>query len=299
MTDCENIKTRLALYLDEELQDDEIRILEVHLKSCRSCRSAVSNERMFLNAVRNARPLQAAPKHLRKKVEQLLDETPHSLTAPASLRRRVRQLVHQPDSKSTGFLNSWFTVTAAVAVIVSLPVVIWLVSKTHNPNHISSFALVAAENHLRHARGQLPLEVVSDDPGQISDWFSNKVKFSVRLPNYQESSGQDKVYVLEGARLIGYDDDYAAFVAYRMGRNPISLVITSEQVARSSGGEEITAKGLVFHYNVIQGLKVITWSDRGLTYALVSDLAERGQQSCAVCHQGTKDQDFIEPLKPR
>jgi hypothetical protein len=33
-----------------------------------------------------------------------------------------------------------------------------------------------------------------------------------------------------------------------------------------------------------------------LTYALVSDLEERGQQSCIVCHQGA--QDFIEPLKP-
>jgi hypothetical protein len=43
---------------------------------------------------------------------------------------------------------------------------------------------------------------------------------------------------------------------------------------------------------------VITWSDRGLTYALVSDLEERGQHSCIVCHQGTKDQDFISNLKP-
>jgi hypothetical protein len=62
---------------------------------------------------------------------------------------------------------------------------------------------------------------------------------------------------------------------------------------------KIKAKGLVFHYDTIHGLKVITWSDRGLTYALVSDLAERGQQSCTVCHQGTKDQDFITPLKPK
>jgi hypothetical protein len=76
------------------------------------------------------------------------------------------------------------------------------------------------------------------------------------------------------------------------------LVITADATAQPSGGEEIKARGLTFHYNAIQGLKVITWSDRGLTYALVSDLEERGQQSCIVCHQGTKDQDFIAPLKP-
>ena len=138
----------------------------------------------------------------------------------------------------------------------------------------------------------------SANPQDISAWFSNKVKFSVKLPNYQESSGQEKLYTLEGARLVGFEKDYAAYVAYRMKERPITLVITSESVAKPSGGEEIPARGLTFHYNAIDGLKVLTWSDRGLTYALVSDLEERGQQSCIVCHPSAKDQDFIEPLKP-
>jgi len=157
---------------------------------------------------------------------------------------------------------------------------------------------MAAENHLRHMRGQLPLEMESSNPQDISGWFANKVYFNVKLPSYQESSGQDKLYTLEGARLVGYENDYAALVAYRMKDRPISLVITSAQTAKPSGGEEIAARGLTFHFNAIDGLKVITWSDRGLTYALVSDLDERGQQSCIVCHQGTKDHDLIDPLRP-
>lgn len=158
---------------------------------------------------------------------------------------------------------------------------------------------MAAENHLRITRKQLPLETESHDPQEISEWFTNKVSFSVKLPNYQESSGQEKLYTLQGARLVGFQNDYAAYVGYQMKDRPISLVITSNSVAKPSGGEEIASKGLTFHYNAIHGLKVLTWSDRGLTYALVSDLDERGQQSCIVCHEGTKDRDFIEPLKPR
>jgi hypothetical protein len=84
-----------------------------------------------------------------------------------------------------------------------------------------------------------------------------------------------------------------------MRRQQISLLVTSSAVVLPSGGEEIASKGMTFHYDSIDGLKVITWSDRGLTYALVSDLEERGQQSCIVCHQGTKDQDFIENLRPK
>jgi len=159
--------------------------------------------------------------------------------------------------------------------------------------------MMAADTHQRHIRGQLPLELVSDVPEQISNWFAGKVPFTVKLPNYQESSGQEKTYRLEGARLVGYKNDYAAYVAYQMRTRPISLVVTSDRVAQPTDGEEIVAKGITFHYNSINGLKVLTWSDHGLTYALVSDLEERGQQSCVVCHQGVKDKDFIEPLKPR
>jgi hypothetical protein len=189
---------------------------------------------------------------------------------------------------------------AAALLLLVLPVVVWRALKEPTPASLrepSSFALMAANTHLRRTRGQLPLEMESEEPGKISDWFSNKVNFSVKLPNYQESSGQEKLYTLEGARLVGYENDYAAYVAYRMKARPISLVITSSSVAEPSGGEQIAARGLTFHYNAIHGLKVITWSDRGLTYALVSDLDERGQESCIVCHQGTKDQDLIAPLR--
>jgi hypothetical protein len=158
---------------------------------------------------------------------------------------------------------------------------------------------MAVQTHLRHLRGQLPFEITTDSPEQISHWFAGKVPFSLELPNYQESSGQDHLYRLEGARLVGLEDDYAAYVGYRMGERKLSLVATSESVATPIGGEEIISKGLTFHYNTFDGLKVITWSHRGLTYALVSDFEERGQQSCIVCHEGTRDRDFIEGLKPR
>jgi len=158
--------------------------------------------------------------------------------------------------------------------------------------------MLAVDTHLRHLRNQLPFEIKTDSPEQISNWFVGKVSFSLKLPNYQESSGQEKIYQLEGARLVGFKDDYAAYVAYQMRQRPITLVVTSSSVALPAGGEQIVSKGITFHYDSIDGLKVITWTDRGLTYALVSDLEERGQQSCLVCHAGAKDLGFIEKLKP-
>lgn len=270
------------MYLDNELQGDERATVEAHLSECDSCAAIFTRELSFLNTIRDSGPLHVASPELRSRVEQILRVEP----APArEARSRFR----------------WLVAVAAGLLVLLLPVLAWRFTRQSQPVPVAqacSFALMAVDTHLRHMRGQLPLETESANPQEISNWFANKVNFSVKLPNYQESSGQEKLYTLEGARLVNYQNDYSAYVAYRMKERPISLVITSDSSATPSGGEVIASKGLTFHYNAIDGLKVITWSDRGLTYALVSDLEERGQQSCIVCHAGTKDQDFIEPLKP-
>jgi len=285
---CEDIGGRLTLYLDNELQGEERGMVEAHLSECESCAAIFTRELNFLNAVRESAPLHVAPPELRAKVQKILSEGASGVSATPENRPRRASRV------------SWLVAAAAALLLLLLPLLVWRIRQSTAPasRAPSGFALMAAETHLRHMRGQLPLEMESGDPQQISSWFMNKVNFSVKLPNYQESSGQEKLYTLEGARLVYYENEYAAYVAYEMKERPISLVITSDSVARPSGGEEIQARGLTFHYNAIDGLKVLTWSDRGLTYALVSDLEERGQQSCIVCHEGTKDRDLLEPLKP-
>jgi anti-sigma factor RsiW len=158
----------------------------------------------------------------------------------------------------------------------------------------SEFANLAVEAHQQHLGGELDLEINSTSPRAVSDWFSGQVSFSVKLPNYQEVSGQDQLYQIEGGRVVRFNNERAAYVSYQMDKQPISLLVTTDAVAAPSGGEEVVSKGITFHYDTIDGFKVITWCDRGLTYALVSNLKERGQQSCMVCHQGTRDKDFLE-----
>ena len=161
----------------------------------------------------------------------------------------------------------------------------------------ASFPGMAVNVHKRHQRGQLPLELTTDTAGDVSRWFEGKVPFVVTLPDYQgETSEPENRYEIRGARLVGFDGDYAAYVAYRMDRHPVSLVITSTSVARPEGGEAVSARGIAFHFETFDNLKVVTWSHGNLTYALVSDLEERGQRSCMVCHQGTEARDFIDTL---
>jgi len=289
MNHCDEVRSRIPLYLDDELHDREAAELESHLANCDACRAFSENERSLQSAIRSATPLYQPSAELRDRIESLLEESSAPLAAPQRLRRRVEETLSHRD-------RTWMLLAAAAILVAG---VLLLLRKEQRFEQPSDFAAMAVDTHLRRVRGQLPLEIASESAGDISNWFVGKVPFEVKLPNYQESSGQERLYRIEGARLVGFNHDYAAQVAYQMKRRPITLVITSNAVAMPSAGERIVSRGLTFHYDSINGLKVITWADRGLTYALVSDLEERGQQSCLVCHAGTKDRDFIEGLRPQ
>ena len=295
---CEEIRGQINFYLDDELHVEERATVEAHLRACQTCSETVDRERDFLENVREARPIYSAGDELRSKVEKILNRAPAPFVAPDRMRARLRRSLASYGT----FKSSRHSLAAAAIIVIAVMVGLWFAlnpKQTAERGSPSAFARMAVEAHERHLAGRLPLEIATASPDEISLWFAGKVPFGLKLPDYQGSSGQEKLYDLEGARLVAFNNDYAAYVAYRMRARPISLVVTSEATARPSGGEEIVSKGLTFHYDSIDGLKVITWSDRGLTYALVSDLEERGQQSCMVCHAGTKDRDFIEGLKPK
>lgn len=290
MAACEPHRLRMLLYLDDELDADEQRLVQAHLTRCTACRSAFSRERLFREGVRRRRPLHVAPDGLRTRVASFVDtrrmmslctaspHRPRRLTSVAARRLR-RYSVAALVAGLVGFIG----IQNGLDVIVATA-------------EASGFPRMAVDVHKRHRRGHLPLEVNTDASGDISRWFEGKVPFSVMLPDYQETSGQDNRYEIKGARLVGFNGDYAAYVAYEMDQQPVGLVITSTSTAEPAGGEIISSKGTMFHFEIIDGLKVITWSHRNLTYALVSNLEERGQKSCMVCHQGAKDRDFIESL---
>lgn len=272
----EHVVHLIELYLDEELQGEERRQFEAHIAECASCRAQLERERSLQALLAQARPLYPVPENMRARVEEMQH-------AVRSARRRRWAL----------------GLAAALSGILILGIFLREGGRrfSERASRGSEFALFAADTHQRWVRGQLPLEIRSQSPEEISAWFADKVPFNLKLPSFRELPDQPKPYQLEGARLVGFKNDYAAYITYRMRNRPISLLVTSETVARPSGGEEIRSQGLTFHFEEINGWKVLTWSDRGLTYALVSDFEERGQASCMVCHPGPREQKKLEELR--
>jgi anti-sigma factor RsiW len=267
MRNCEEIRPRIALYVDHELSGAEALAFEAHLTECVECRHAYDDLRETVDAVRAARPLYETPEHSEGVIEELVGEW----------ERRQRR--------------RWWIPAAAVAAVL---VVVAIATISNVRPEYESFA---ARAHRDYARGAFPLDVASSQPQVVSDWLRPRVPFHLKLPNYP-ADGR-KRYALLGARLMQFRGEDVAFLAYEMDRKPISLMISSSPRIQPSGSESYQSGGLNFYFSSEQGLRIMTWKDRGLTYAQVSDLNVKGAESCVICHGAEGERPRFEGLRKR
>lgn len=265
---CSDIRPRIALYVDRELTGAEALDFEAHLSDCAECRRAYDDLRETVDAVRGARPLYEVPEQSYAAVLEVV----------ADWERRTRQ-------------RRWVlaSVAATVAAAVVAAVVLAGVS-TGRPGYEE----FAAQTHRSYERGSFPLDIASNQPQVVSNWLEPRVPFHLTLPNYPE--GGPKRYALAGARLMQYRGQDVAYVAYEMDRKPISVLIASSSRIMLSGGDSYQSGGLTFYFSAEQGLRIISWKDKGLTYAQVSDLDVKGADSCAICHGAEGERRKFEGL---
>jgi anti-sigma factor RsiW len=202
-----------------------------------------------------------------------------------------------------GWLSSR-PIPALIAFMLAIAGVTILYRLSLTEARANAFVDMAAQTHRRQLAGQLPLEVQTNSPSEISAWFADKVPFQFRLPAYQEVSGQAQKYELMGGTLVDFKGARAAYISYRMGSQIISLVLTSASDSVAAGGEKTVSKSLTFHAHRRDDLQVVTWSVHNLTYALVSAVNLPIGQSCVVCHAGavphlSNDRKLIQKLKSR
>jgi len=296
MSRCASYFSRIDLYLDGELRGEELQVFNDHVNECPSCRRELTERRRFLEQIRVARPLYTPSAEFRAEMAGLLA----SPVRPAIVPARQHQVAAKPSKYRVPFWLFWLwskpmpaliTCVLAIAGIVTL----WKISLTEV--HANAFVDMAVETHRQQIAGRLPLEVRTSSPAEISAWFTSKLPFHFRLPNSQETVGQEQRYELRGGRLVNFKRTCAGYIAYHMQAQLISLLVTSASSSVASGGEETVARDLVFHTHRKGELQVVTWSVHNLTYALVSDINLPAGQSCGVCHGSTKQRDLIRNLR--
>jgi anti-sigma factor RsiW len=291
MSRCEERTSDILLYLDNALTGQKLEDFRAHLAVCSNCRERLEEELALSSLLREARPLYLAPQALRARVAAAVTEQA-SASAPASDRSRKTHM-----QNSTRWWREVIQVAFSRKPLAAMTLVLVL-SVVFIPGAVErvramNFVEAATEIHRSYLEKALPLQCRSHSPEVVTAWFAGKTPFHFQLPASQSVPKGKAVYWLTGARLVSYKGSPAALVAYETPTEKISLLVASSKSAIVAGGEEVRSGSLTFHYRSGANSEVITWTNHGLAYALVSPLTGSPQHSCLVCHQDMADQNLF------
>jgi anti-sigma factor RsiW len=250
---CDESEILLHALLDGELDAGNTRAVEHHVAGCPHCAARLAAYREMSKAIAGAELRYKAPPDLRRRIEAAL---PQPVQAPS--RRSVLK---------------GFAMGSAVSAIAATGLVA-IVLRSDDEQRIQSEVVSA---HLRSLQAGHLTDVISTDQHTVKPWFNGKLDVA---PPVIDLTAQG--FTLIGGRLDYVDARPIGAIVYRRRAHVINLF-----VAQTASMERRAAKTDAF-----QGFNIRRWSERGLNYWAVSDLAadeltEFGEKFEAAMGSGT------------
>lgn len=230
---CDEAEILLHALIDGELDASHTREIEDHIAGCPRCAAALADYREMSKAVGDAKLRYRAPETLRRRIEASLPQT------------------RAPSRRS---LLKGFAMGSAVSAIAATGLVA-IVLRNDDAQRIDSEVVSA---HLRSLQAGHLTDVLSTDQHTVKPWFNGKLDVA---PPVVDLTAQG--FTLIGGRLDYVDTRPIGAIVYRRRSHVINLF-----VAQTASTERRAAK-----IESIQGFNIRHWSDRGLNYWAVSDLA--------------------------
>jgi anti-sigma factor RsiW len=230
---CDEAEILLHALIDGELDAGHAREVEDHIAGCPRCAAALRDYREMSKAVASA--------DLR-------------YTAPPALRRRIEASLPQAKAPSRRAVLRGFAMGSAVSAIAATGLVA-IVLRHDDQSRITS-EIVSA--HLRSLQAGHLTDVLSTDQHTVKPWFNGRLDVA---PPVIDLTVQG--FTLVGGRLDYVDARPVGAIVYRRRLHTINLF-----VAQTASTETRAARTETF-----QGFNIRSWSEGGLNYWAVSDLA--------------------------
>ena len=231
---CDEAEILLHALIDGELDAGHAREVEDHIANCAACAAALRDYREMSKAVAGADLRYKAPPELRRRIEASL---PRAQAAPN--RRSVLR---------------GFAMGSAVSAIAATGLVA-IVLRNDDQSRITS-EIVSA--HLRSLQAGHLTDVVSTDQHTVKPWFNGRLDVAPPVIDLTALG-----FTLIGGRLDYIDARPVGAIVYRRRLHVINLF-----VAQTANTETRAPRTETF-----QGFNVRSWSEGGLNYWAVSDIA--------------------------
>ncbi|QWG20084.1 anti-sigma factor [Bradyrhizobium sediminis] len=230
---CDEAEILLHALIDGELDAGHAREVENHIATCPRCAALLRDYRDISQAVAAADVGFKAPQELRRRIEASLPQT----KAPS--RRAVLK---------------GFALGSAVSAIAATGLVA-IVLRSDDEARIQSEVVSA---HLRSLQAGHLTDVLSTDQHTVKPWFNGKLDVAPPVVDLTALG-----FTLVGGRLDYVDTRPIGAIVYRRRSHVINLF-----VAQTASTERRAAK-----IETLQGFNIRRWSERGLHFWAVSDIA--------------------------
>jgi anti-sigma factor RsiW len=256
---CTESEILLHALVDGELDAGHTRDVEAHVATCPACADEFTAFRELHDAVHAAGLKETAPAHLRNRIEAALQVPSARVIAPRKFLR---------PSRRTFF--GGFAVGTALSAALAASLVLTVV-RTDQEQTVASEVVSA---HIRSLQAGHLMDVETSDQHTVKPWFNGKLGVA---PPVIDLTAQG--FRLLGGRLDYIDGEPVASVVYQRRKHIINLF-----VAQRLGASHASAR-----IKAIQGYNVRNWSEAGLDFWAVSDIApdeldEFGQKIATALH---------------
>jgi anti-sigma factor RsiW len=240
---CAEFEVLLHALIDGELDAGHARDVEAHAAGCSACAERLASFRAMHEAISEAALKEPAPAHLRNRIEA-------SLAAPAKPNTTVQHFFRPSRRGFFGGFALGSALSAAVAASLVLAVM------RNNQQQTIADEVVSA--HIRSLQAGHLMDVETSDQHTVKPWFNGRVDVA---PPVVDLTAQG--FTLLGGRLDYVDGEPVAAIVYQRRKHLINLFV-AQRLGTQHGGALSEA---------IQGYNVRHWSQDGLDFWAVSDLA--------------------------
>jgi anti-sigma factor RsiW len=258
---CGKSEILIHALIDGELDAGHARDIETHVAACPDCAEKLKAFRAMRSAMAEADLKEAAPAHLRSRIEAALPLPPARVAVP--------QRFFQPSRRT-------FFGGLAVGTALSAAVAASLVLTVFRNDQEQTIANEVVSAHIRSLQAGHLMDVETSDQHTVKPWFNGRVDVA---PPVIDLTAQG--FTLLGGRLDYIDGEPVASIVYQRRKHVINLFVAQRLGTTHTGAMT----------EAIQGYNVRHWTQAGLDLWAVSDIApdeldEFGQKIAAALGPG-------------
>jgi anti-sigma factor RsiW len=238
---CKSNERLLHGYLDGELDIVRTVEFEEHLKTCADCDAELREQQIMRQSLRSSSLYERAPEHLRVRIRA---EIPSG-----DVRRKVTSMQRRS-------VVTWLA--AAAAIVAAFILGGRLIPQMGSQRQTNLIAEEIVSSHIRSLEPGHLFDVQSTDQHTVKPWFDGKLDFAPPVIDLASEG-----FPLVGGRLDYVDGRPVAALVYRRRLHYINVFVWP-----STEGQKVPA-GL----QVREGYNILHWTQNGMTFWVVSDLA--------------------------